>query len=31
MDEWLSNVTESQKNYFLIEMQHLIENGVYNI
>jgi len=31
IDEWISNVTESQIEYFIRERQHLINNGTYHI
>ena len=28
-DEWINNLVPSQLSYFEIEMQHLINNGIY--
>ena len=31
IDEWISNVLSTQLEYFKIEMNHLIANGVYSL
>ena len=30
IQEWISNVTDTQMEYFIKEREHLIKNGIYN-
>ena len=30
IQEWISNVTDTQMQYFIIEREHLMKNGKYN-